>query len=127
MDSNEKSLIEVKEPLWKKLVNSVRSFFSNVFSKKTELIEESINEEENEVTMAELTEVESIKEENKEEISYQEKLDGLVKENRELVKIFDEKLEELKKARIKELKVTLEIYKLEELYLRKIKNERVTE
>jgi hypothetical protein len=127
MDSNEKSLIEVKEPLWKKLVNSVRSFFSNVFSKKTELIEESINEEENELTMAELTEVESIKEENKEEISYQEKLDGLVKENRELVKIFDEKLEELKKARIKELKVTLEIYKLEELYLRKIKNERVTE
>lgn len=127
MDSNEKSLIEVKEPLWKKLVNSVRSFFSNVFSKKTELIEESINEEENELTMAELTEIESIKEESKEEISYQEKLDRLVKENRELVKIFDEKLEELKKARIKELKVTLEIYKLEELYLRKIKNEKVTE
>lgn len=56
----------------------------------------------------------------------EKKLKQLIEERNELKKIFDKKIKELSNIRIKELRITLKIYQLEELYLKKIKSKLIS-
>lgn len=58
---------------------------------------------------------------NKNSRKLSEELEALIEENQKINKILNTKIEELKQVRIKELEMTLKIYQLEELYLKKIK------
>lgn len=144
MDSKENSLIEVKETFWGKVVNSVKSFFSGIFSRREKDVEEissDFDTNTSEVFSNTDNSLNSIVAEHIEvpnntqntdtneivepELSLQEKLEKLIKENQELTVTLNNKIEELKKIRIKELKITLDIYKIEEMYLKKIKSEKL--
>lgn len=140
MDSKDNNLIDVKITFWGKIVNKVKSFLCGILSKKERQEEEtndSYNEKETEVfsdvenslnsiVIEKIDTLNDIKtydntENVKKELSLQEKLEKLLKENEELEITLSNKFEELKKIRIKELKITLEIYKIEETYLKSYK------
>lgn len=140
MDSKDNGLIEAKESFFEKIVNNVKSFLFGNFLKKERQVEEvneNYNENEAEVSFKVESSLNSIVVEKidpsndiktydntenvKKELYLQEKLEKLLKENEELEITLNNKFKELKEIRLKELKITLKIYKIEETYLKSYK------
>ena len=115
MSTNEKYLIKKQEGFLIKLFRGIKKIF---FKRKNKDLKEKKEENtpKNEVTL-----------ENNEKENLQEKLERLQKEYYDLELSKNQKIEELKKVRIKELKLTLSIYQYEETYLREVLKEKINE
>lgn len=115
MSTNEKYLIKKQEGFLIKLFRGIKKIF---FKRKNKDLKEKKEENtpKNEVTL-----------ENNEKENLQEKLERLQKEYYDLELSKNQKIEELKKVRIKELKLTLSIYQYEESYLREVLKEKINE
>lgn len=100
---NNKELIKIEKSLFKRVLDKIKKVFF-----KNEAIEISKNEKN----------IILDKQVNTEELS--KKIKDLKEEYNILSQKLEKKIEELKAIRIEELEMTLKIYKLEEIYLKKI-------